>query len=432
MRLRTTYQNSKDGSGFMIVEVILAFSILTLFTISIFALNSSMQRLQIWSISELEKLKILVKDFDNETYASSTVYGNNSVVYSNELFRLSKSDYKKSWGRDTCYPRLQFDENKVNSYLNGINIGIGNNSTDIEVRNDFVYLSADSSVASMPDFYIIDNTNPSSPSIVSSLNTGPGINAIDVAGPYVFVAQASTANQLQIIDIHDRNNPKVISQLKVKLPTATTTPPFAQSIYYKSGYIYLGTSKWNGEEFNIIDVSNIKSPVIVGTFDTGTLINDVSVLDDKAYLATSDQMQMRTIDLSDKSKPKLLDSFSSSGWQTQEGKVIDVFEGSISLGRTVGGFNVVSNHEIFLFSSTTDSRDIPGGVYGILQRTNDLFILTHANAREFQVFDLSMKNKKYDFPLSSSPVKMACDNSKLYFATGKSNGFVMLNLKKDE
>jgi len=431
MRLQITYQNSKWISGFMIVEVMLAFSIFTLFTISIMTLNSSMQRLKIWSINELEKMKLLVVDFDSGVYASSTPYGNTTKIYSNDLFRLSRSDYIKGWGREFCYPILSFDEASLESYLNGINIGIGNNSTDIEVRNDFIYLSADSSTASMPDLFIIDNTNPNNPTIVSTLNTGPGINAIEVAGPYIFAAQASTVNQLQIIDIHDRMNPKVISQLKVNLPTATTTPPFAQSIYYNNGYVYLGTSKWNGEEFNVIDVSNVKSPVIVGTFETSTLINDIGVLDDTAYLASSDQMQMRTIDIVDKSNPKLLNSFSASGWQTQEGKVIDIFEDNISLGRTVGGFNVASNHEIFTFGSTTISRDIPGGIYGILTRKNDLFLLTHANSREFQVFDPSLQNKKYDFPLSSSPVKMTCDNSKLYFATGKSNGFIMLDLNKN-
>jgi len=428
MRLQIIYRNRIKDSGFMMVEVMLAFSIFTIFTISIFTLNSSMQRLKIWSVNELQKMKILVADFDNGVYASSTLYGNNTKIYSNDLFRISKSDYGKAWGREVCYPRLSFDQINFDSYLNGINTGLGNVSTDIEVRNDIVYLSTDSSTASSPDFYVIDNTDPGKPTILSSLHTGPGINAIEVAGPYVFVAQASTVNQLQIIDIHDRSNPKVISQLKVNLPTATTTAPFAHSIHYSNGYVYIGTTKWNGEELQIIDVSNIKSPLVVGTFETGTLINDIYVDGDFAYLATSDEMQMRTIDVSDKSMPRLIDSFSPSGWQTQEGKVVDIFEGNLSLGRTVGGFNVVNNHEVLLFASTTLSRDIPGGVYSIIQRPENIFILTNANGREFQVFDTNIQNKKYDFPLGSSPVKMVCDNFKLYFATGKSNGFVMLDL----
>ena len=65
-----------------------------------------------------------------------------------------------------------------------------------------------------PDFYIINAENPSNPTIISSLNTGPGLNAIEVAGPYVYVANSGTTAQLQIIDIHDRNTPILISKFK--------------------------------------------------------------------------------------------------------------------------------------------------------------------------------------------------------------------------
>ncbi len=416
----------------MVMEVLLAFSIFVIFTTTIFSLKFSMQRLKIWSINELDKMKTLVSDFDSNSYASSTAYGNNTIVYSNELFRISKSNYVDAWGRDTCYQRLVLDNSKITEYSFGLNIGSGNYSTDLEARNGMVYMTSDSSGASAHDFYVIDNTNPQSPIKISSINTGPGIEAIDVAGPYAFIAQRSTANQLQIIDIHSRSEPRLVSQLKLNLPTPTTTPPFATSIFYYRGYVYLGTTKWNGAEFSVIDVSDVKFPKVVGEFETGTQINDIYVDQETAYLATSDEMQMRILDVSEKSKPVLKDIFTSSGWQTQEGKVIDSFEGKLSLGRTVGGFNNVNNHELFIFGTTTISKDIPGGVYSVLKRPSNIFILTRSHGKELQVYDTNIQSKIFEYGLGSSPVRMTCDGSGLYFATGDSAGFkfIDLNAKK--
>lgn len=427
MRLQIVYQNR----GFLTVEIMLAFSIFTLFTLSTFVLSSSVQRLKVWSVNELDKIAISTHEIENKVDLDITQYGNDTVIMSNKLFSVSQSDYIKSWGRNSCNQRVPFDPNQHEYFSQGIDIG-QNISTDLEVRNSIVYLTADSSVSSTPDFYIIDTSIPSSPRIISSVNTGPGLSAIDIAGPYVYVAQASTVNQLQIIDIHDRYNPRLISQLKLPLPTPTTTAPFATSIFHYMNYIFLGTAKWNGAELSIIDVSNVLSPVVIGTFETNTLINDIYAKDNKVYLATSDEMQMRILDTSNINAPILLDSFTSSGWQTQEGKTLDYFEGNVSLGRTVGGFNVVTNHEIFTFSSTsvTLSKDIPGGVYGVIMRQPNIFLLTHAQGKEFQVFDSNLNNMLFHIALGNQAMKMVCDGSDFYFATGNSRAVSILMKNK--
>ena len=420
----------KSNRGFLIVEIMLAFSLFILFTISMLTLYSSMHRLKIWSLKELDKMKNLVMKIDNKIDLNSTRYGNNTYLLNNELFRISQSDYINSWGRDSCNPRLVFDKNKYKYFSNGIDIEISNSSTDIEVRNDIVYLTADSSISSKKDLYIIDAKDSKNLNVISSMNTGPGVSAIEVAGPYIFLAQISTINQMQVIDIHDRLNPKLISQLKLPLPTATTTAPFASSIFYSNNYVFLGTEKWNGAEFSIISVLDIYNPVVVGVFETNTLINDIYIYDQKAYLATSDEKQMRVLDISDKSNPRLIDSFSSSGWQTQQGKVIDYFEENIGLGRTVGGFNVKTNHESFLFSSTSliSSKDITTGVYGMLIRLSNIFLLTHNLDHEFQILDHKLKDIIFDIPLFNNPVRMVCDKDSIFFATGDSKGLSILNL----
>lgn len=420
------------------MEIMLAFSLMILFTLSTFALASSMQELKTWSLKELEMLKesvqiadsIIANDFQDISMFENSKYGNDTEHISIDPFVLTYSDYDEAWGRNSCYSRFEFDEDTVSYFDEGVDIGIGNSSTDIEARNGIAYLVADSTSSSQKDFFIIDARDPSNPSLVSSLNTGPGLSAIEVAGPYVFVAQASSVNQLQIIDIRDRRSPQLISQLKLPLPTPTTTASFASSIFYSKGYIYLGTQKWNGAEFSVIDVSNPYDPVVVGMFETNTVVNDIYIRKDRAYLAAADEKQLRVLDISIKNDPLLMSSFSPSGWQTQAGRTLEYFEDRLGFGRTVGGFNVQTNHEAFLFQDNIQqaSKDIPGGVYGMLVRPESVFLLTHSTDQELQVWNPDLSERIHDMPLGSSPAKMSCDRSNLFFATGDSRGISILQL----
>lgn len=442
MKLPIILRNDKGkiGRGFLTVEIMIAFSIFTLFTISTFTLISSIQNMKIWSIKELIKLKNSVQimdDFiDNSVLSSDlnvSMYGNDSFKIGIEPFNIIHSDLINSWGRDTCFPRINFDQKKIQYFDKGIDLGIGNISTDLEVRNNIIYLTTDSATASKPDLYIINAENPSNPIIISSLNTGPGLRAIEVAGPYAYVANSGTTAQLQIIDIHNRSSPMLVSKFRLPLPQASTSPTIGNSIFYNKGFIYLGTMKWDGPEFNIIDVSNPLFPILVGNSETNTLINDIYIRENRAYLATSDMGQMRVLDISNKGNPILLFTFSPNGWQTQEGKTIDLFENRLNLGRTVGGFNVKANHEIFTFATSSVftsyfSQDIPGGVYGILSRPPNIFLLTHFSTHEFQVWDSDLKNKIYDFPLGNMSLKMICDQSSIFFATGNEKGISIIKL----
>jgi hypothetical protein len=99
---------------------------------------------------------------------------------------------------------------------------------------------------------------------------------------------------------------------------------------------------------------------------------------------------------------------------------IGYFENVLGLGRTVGGINNTANHEVFIFSTSTNfkykfSKDIPGGVYGLLMRPPLNFILTHAPMAEFQVWNSTLSTKIFQKSLGSSPVAMSCDGNSIFF-----------------
>jgi hypothetical protein len=415
---------SRD-KGFLISEIMIAFSLMIIFLSSAIILSASAQEFRKVALNKLERLEWISENQASTTIYTQALYGNDTVEYHLDPITKIQSDYESGWGKGTCDPRIDVDINKFRLITSPINLGAGNASTDLEVRNGIAYVTADSSSSSLSDILIIDLRNPATPDLISSLHTGPGVSAIEVAGPYIYAANLGTTHQLQVIDIHDRSAPVVIARLKLPLPRASSTPPFATALFYHKSLVYLGTEKWEGAEFSVIDVSTPSNPIYIGGFETNTQINDIYVRNGIAYVAASDIGQMRVLDVSDPSNINQIAQFSPSGWETQQGKVISYFEKGLSLGRTTGGFNVTQNHELFSFPTSTDlstSKDIPGGIYGITEQPEYIFTATRLPGDEFQMWKRDLSQKIHSMSLGFLPQKMVCDGTTFYFATGNSAG----------
>jgi hypothetical protein len=298
--------------------------------------------------------------------------------------------------------------------------------TDIEVRNGIAYISSDSNTASDPDLYVIDIRNATSATSISSINTGPGIASIVLAGKRVFAAATSMVGQLHIIRYDTLAKPTIEMKFRLPLPYATATPPLASSIFYLNNQVYLGTEKWDGPEFSIFDVMNPANPILVGIYETGTKINDIYIRNSDAYVATADEKQMRKLTISDLHNVQLIDSISPSGWERQEGNALSYFEDTLRLGRTSGGFNITKDHELFSWGTSTTvtrspllpaehSSDIPGGIYGIIPDRTKLFLATRQLNKEVQIIDPDLSTSTAQaISLPVLPQTINCDGNKLY------------------
>ncbi|MEN9524414.1 MAG: hypothetical protein RL536_483, partial [Candidatus Parcubacteria bacterium] len=165
--------------------------------------------------------------------------------------------------------------------------------TDLEVRNSHAYISTDSSNSSDPDIIMADIHDPANVDLNFDVDTGPGLSGIALAGNRIFAAMTSRTAQLQVIKISYLGGMLVESSYKLPLPYATATPSLGSAIFYDNNYVYLGTEKWDGEEFSVIDVSNPTSPVRVGSLEIGSKVNSIFVRDGIAYVTSSDQKQLR-------------------------------------------------------------------------------------------------------------------------------------------
>lgn len=277
--------------------------------------------------------------------------------------------------------------------LGSVDLGPGNSATDIDVLNKIVYLAAEASAAAKPDFFIINATNGENPYMVSNINTGLGLNAVDVAANYAYAGNKDTGAQLQIIDVSNKSNPVLIKSFK--LPDVSGSDAIGQSIFYWDSKVYIGTKKATGPEFHIIDVSNSNNPTALGSFEINGAVNMIHVKNNKAYIAVdSNDYEMKILDVSDPANITLLNSYDAPG-NSEKGKSLYLVADKLYLGRTLGG-NHNDHHELHILDVSNPIAPANLGSKDLATDLNDLrirdylaFLGTSDPNKEFQVWNIS-------------------------------------------
>lgn len=292
----------------------------------------------------------------------------------------------------------------------------------LEVRNGIAYISAFRGGGSYYHLLVVDIRDPANPAILARAYPTYGVPSFALAGKRLFTAVSSAAGQAQSNVIQSQRIVALEYKYRIPLPFATATPTVASSIFYDRGYIYLGTEKWDGDEFNIIDASVPAHLAKVSGFEIGSKVTSIYVKDGLAYVASADMDELRVIDVHDHAHPFVLASFVPTGWQRQEGEAVTLFEGAVNLARTSGGYDVPTDPEAYVWTtvSTTTLADyhsvnIPGGAYGIVADRSHVFLATRQAGKEFQIFDRALSaDSAVAYALPTEPQSLTCDNDRLY------------------
>jgi len=203
--------------------------------------------------------------------------------------------------------------------------GIQGTGIDVDYINGsrYVFMSSFHSAVGTNDFWVINADNPQAPTIIYSMNTGKGLNKIDVADGYAYVAVDDDHDQLLIIDVNNPSAPFEVS--RVTLPGVGTSYPQGWSIRYFDNKLYIATRETAGHEFHIFDVEVPSFPVWLGSMEINHNVNDIEVADQMiggilktvAYLATSvtsaSAPELTVLDVTTPSSIALLGTFNPSG-----------------------------------------------------------------------------------------------------------------------
>jgi hypothetical protein len=304
--------------------------------------------------------------------------------------------------------------------------------TSIEASGDYIYISVDSSVRTDPDLIIFDVSDRLNPKQISLLDTGPGIASLSLAGQTLYAANTSSTAQLQIINVANKNSPVLIKQLKLPGVIGSVA---GTSVYFYHHLLYIGTIKNNGPELFVLDVSNPDDIKVITQVELDTQVNDIVAYNKSLYVATPNQKQLRVFEITTSSSLIERASFSSSGFQTQDGKSLDILGSHVFLGRTVGGFNNPNNHELFKLKddgsilNSIYSKDIAASVRSIFVRDGLIFLGTNYNQAQFQVWvDLgSAVQKISELALPSSVNDLDCSDDLFYVVMENGKGFSIIS-----
>lgn len=278
---------------------------------------------------------------------------------------------------------------------------------------------------------------------IDTTATTAGVNDMAIVEPYLYVASASTCTngplcgQLQIIDLSDPELPVMAGRLQL----AQNSPPFASSgsapiaassIAIRDSMLFLGLEQItnpSGEEFVMIDISDLRNPTYYASLRTSKTINSVTVRGTRAYLGTNDRAHgdVVSIDLTVPEEPAILAVFAAPPLSTGSkfGYVHDVqFAGNaVFAARTY-----VSNaNELYTLDSKTlaarASRDIGTLTHrlsaeSIRIRGTLLALLTNEELQFWDVLDPSEPHRiSTSIALTGEGTDMACAKNALYVAS---------------
>ena len=173
--------------------------------------------------------------------------------------------------------------------------GFSGERAAVDVVGNYAY------VADGTGIYIVDVSNPSSPTLLGSCkNTeyayGDYAYGVSVSGNYAYVAD--WYNGLVIFDVSNPSSPTLVKSYKNVLPT---------SVSVIGNYAYVA----NGTGIYIVDIENPSSAILIGSYKTAGEANDVSVSGKYAYVA--DGTGIDIVDVSNPSSPNLVGSYKTAG-----------------------------------------------------------------------------------------------------------------------
>jgi len=272
--------------------------------------------------------------------------------------------------------------------LGTADVGPGGQATDLDVLNKFVYLTSKASDKKKDDFFIIDATDGNNPTVIAFIDTGPGLNVIDVTTDYAYVGNDDKNSQLQILAITG----PVVPDLKstYQLPGVSGNDAIGNSIFFYDNKVYMGTKEASGPEFHIIDVTDPVSPVSLGSKEINADVNAIQVKGDYAYLATSDDTkELQIWDISDPANITSAGNFDAVGGG--DGKSAYLLGTKLYLGRISDGNNELNILDVAnpAVIQSLGSQLIGADVNDLRVRDNLAFVGTSDANREFQAWDIS-------------------------------------------
>ncbi len=407
--------------GFSTLEILIAFSILTLALTATIGVVFSGQSLAIdtqTNIEAIDKAQIQLeaaRALSRQNFASvqssapvqdgiytksltissidaltkqaqSTV----SWVMGGRTLSVSFSTLLADWQNGVkCSPTLSGDWTAPQVY-GYVDFPSPKGAEGIDVQNGKAYIVSDPNSATTDDFYIVD-ISAAGPGVTTlptlgHFSTTYGLTDVRVSGNYAYTTADSGAYQLVVVNVTNVASPTVATKLDLTVPGDTAV---GNTIAYAGGFLYLGLTKSNGPEFYIIDVSNPLSPVVKGSYEVNAAVNSILVKNKIAYIATASNKQIVTLDVSNPSAISALGIYNATIPPYGQALALNNAGNRIYFGQTDINGPKLFGFDTSNLSGPSWSIGEDSGVYSMILRGAVLFITTGDPVDGLQIWDVS-------------------------------------------
>jgi hypothetical protein len=217
---------------------------------------------------------------------------------------IKLATYLTNWQKiigDWAQPKFVGSYNATGN-VDGNDLAFANNKIYLVTANNTGHGGSD------PEFYILDVSNPASPTLLGSLNLGATASAVTVSGDYAYVASASNNQELQIINISNPSSPSLAGSYNASGSSD------ALSVAVSGDVVYLGRVDNSGAELLILNASNPTSVTLLGSYEVGGNLNDIYFDSNRVFLATSNSSQeFQLVNVANPAVPSQISSFDMGG-----------------------------------------------------------------------------------------------------------------------
>ena len=251
----------------------------------------------------------------------------------------------------------------------------------VATNGNYAYLIRNS--ATGPNFFVINITTPSAPTVAGSMTlTGTPTN-IAVSGNYAYVTNTSDTQELQIVNVTTPASPSQVGSYN-----ASSTGD-GKGVYVVGTTVYMArAANLASDEFVIVNAATPATPTRVGGYSLNIAMNDVYVNGTTAYVATgSDTQELLVLNITTPSAPTTGTSINLTG--TTDATTITGNNNTLAIGQGTT-LNVVSRTTP-LAPTLVGSVVMPGTITDVTFDTNHNYVDVGTNyaSGEFQVVDVN-------------------------------------------
>ena len=322
----------------------------------------------------------------------------------------------------------------------------GNKGTDIDVikidEHKYGFLTSIHPSIAKDDLWSFDlETTPPTP--LDHIDTGPGLNAVDVARAsngnyYAYLANNNNSvpyEQLIVVNVTDPTNISEVPGARRSLPGVAGADPASRAVYYYDERLYIGTKLTAGNEFNIYGVENPENPLFLGQREINHSIRKIVVRGTSAYLATTannNELMVFDINTPGSIQPpwggpgSTEPGYNASG--NEDGTSIFLLGNIFYLGRarTASGrpeLFILKTSDLSISASTNLGLNPSSAtVQDIDAVSNFIFLGTSDSNAEFQVWnknDLNSRVSYFNFPQAITGLEYM--DNKIYVSVDSNN-----------